>query len=63
MKRFKSPGQIQPLYSDHDKFNNLFHLRRDHVGAARRAARARAFEVWAEVAVCKLTAWPSQPIS
>src|SRR4051812_38728885 len=55
MKRFKSPGQIQRLHSDHDKFSYLFHLRRDHVGAARRrAARARAFEVWAEVAVCKL---------
>ena len=50
MKRFTSPGQAQRFLSTHDPINNLFHLRRDHVTADQhRAARARAFEVWAEV--------------
>src|SRR5919198_402958 len=50
MKRFKSPGQAQRFLSGHDQINNLFHLRRDYVTAvAYRAARARAFAVWAEV--------------
>ncbi len=50
MKRFKSAGQAQRFLSAHDQVNNLFHLRRDHVTAAgHRAARARAFEVWAEI--------------
>src|ERR671927_810659 len=50
MKRFKSPGQAQRFLSAHDPINNLFHLRREHVTANQyRAARARAFEVWAEV--------------
>ena len=50
MKRFKSPGQAKRFLSAHDQVNNLFHLRRDHVTASEyRAARARAFEMWAEI--------------
>ena len=50
MKRFKSPRQAQRFLSAHDQIGNLFHLRRDHVTASEyRAARARAFEVWAEI--------------
>ncbi len=50
MKRFKSASQAQRFLSAHDQVNNLFHLRRDHVTASEyRAARARAFEVWADV--------------
>jgi putative transposase len=50
MKRFKSPRQVQRFLSAHDQINNLFHLRRDHVTANEyRAARARAFEVWADI--------------
>jgi putative transposase len=50
MKRFKSPGQAQRFLSAHDQINNLFPLGREHVPATEyRAARTRAFEVWAEV--------------
>jgi putative transposase len=50
MKRFKSPGQAQRFLSAHDQISNLFQLRRDHVTAVQyRAARTRAFELWAEV--------------
>ena len=50
MKRFKSPRQAQRFLSAHDQVNNLFHLRRDHVTAHEyRAARAHAFEVWADI--------------
>ena len=50
MKRFKSPGQAQRFLSAHDQINNLFHLRRDHRPADQyRAARAQAFQTWAEV--------------
>ena len=50
MKRFKSPRQAQRFLSAHDQINNLFHLRRDHVTASEyQAARARAFQTWAEV--------------
>jgi putative transposase len=50
MQRFKSAGQAQRFLSTHDQISNLFHLRRDHVTASEyRAARARAFEVWADV--------------
>jgi putative transposase len=50
MKGFKSAGQAQRFLSAHDQINNLFHLRRDHVSASQhRAARARAFEVWADI--------------
>src|SRR3954465_14939424 len=50
MKRFKSAGQVQCFLSAHDQINNLFPLCRDHVTAtAYRAARTRAFELWAEI--------------
>ena len=51
MKRFKSAGQAQRFLAAHEGINNLFHLRRDHRPAVPyRAARARAFQAWAEVA-------------
>ena len=50
MKRFKSAGQAQRFLSAHDQVGNLFHLRRDHVTASEyRAARAGAFEMWADI--------------
>ncbi len=50
MKRFKSARQAQRFLSAHGQIANLFHLRRDHVTAVQyRAARARAFEVWADI--------------
>jgi putative transposase len=50
MKRFKSAGQAQRFLSAHDQINNLFPLCRDHVPATEyRAARTRAFELWAEI--------------
>jgi putative transposase len=50
MKRFKSARQAQRFLAAHEPINNLFHLRRDHVTADQyRAARARAFDVWAAV--------------
>jgi hypothetical protein len=50
MKRFKSAGQAQRFLSAHDQINNLFPLCREHVSATDyRAARTRAFELWAEV--------------
>ncbi len=50
MKRFKSARQAQRFLSAHDQVNNLFHLRRDHVSASEyRAARRRAFEMWADI--------------
>jgi putative transposase len=50
MKRYKSAGQVQRFLSAHDPINNPFPLRCNHVTAAQyRAARARAFEVWAEM--------------
>src|SRR5215208_3275204 len=50
MKRFKSPRRAQRFLSAHDGINNLFHLRRHRLPAARyRAARTQAFQTWAEV--------------
>ncbi len=50
MKRFKSPRQVQRFLAARDQINNLFHLCRDHVTASEyRAARACAFEVWADI--------------
>src|SRR3954464_13816 len=38
------------LICAHDQINTLFHLHRGHVTASQsRAARARAFEMWAEI--------------
>jgi putative transposase len=50
MKRFKSARQAQRFLSAHDQINNLFHLRRDHLPTSEyRAARGRAFELWADI--------------
>src|SRR5215211_1353409 len=50
MKRFKSARQAQRFLSAHDPINSLFHLRRDHLAASEyRAARERAFEMWADI--------------
>ena len=50
MKRFKSARQAQRSLSAHDQIANLFHLRRDHVTASEyRAARLRAFQMWADI--------------
>jgi putative transposase len=50
MKRYKSARQAQRFLSAHDQINNLFHLHRDHLNATEyRAARAKAFAVWAEI--------------
>jgi putative transposase len=50
MKRFKSPRPAQRFLSAHDGINNLFHLRRHRFPAAQYpAARAEAFQTWAEV--------------
>jgi putative transposase len=52
MKRFKSARQAQRFLSVHEQISNLFHLRRDQVTAREcRAARARAFETWADISV------------
>ena len=57
MKRFEAAGQAQRFLSAHDRINNLFHLRRDHLTATEhRAARARAFVIWAEVTGVKAAA-------
>jgi len=48
MKRFKSPGHAQRFLSAHDGINNLFP--RHRLPATQyRAARAAAFQVWAEI--------------
>ena len=50
MKRSEAPRQAQRFLSAHGRINNLFRLRRDHAAAVDyRAARTRAFEVWAEI--------------
>jgi putative transposase len=50
MNRFKSARQAQRFLSAHDQINNLFQLRRDHVSADQhRAAKTRAFRIWAEL--------------
>jgi putative transposase len=50
MKRFKSARQAQRFLSAREQINNLFQLCRDHVTASEyRAARARAFETWADI--------------
>jgi putative transposase len=57
MKRFKSARQVQRFLSIHDPIANLFHLRRDHRPVADyRAARAQAFETWAEVVGSRIAA-------
>jgi putative transposase len=50
MKRFKSARQAQRFLSAHDQISNLFHFRRDHITASTyRTAKARAFEMWADI--------------
>ena len=50
MKRSNSPRQTQRFLSTHDQIANLFHHRRDHVTAIQyRIARARTFDVWADI--------------
>ena len=49
MKRFKSAGQVQRFLSVHDQIANLFHRSANTNAADYRRARARAFQVWAEV--------------
>jgi putative transposase len=50
VKQFKSAGQAQRFLSAHDGINNLFRLRRERVTADQhRAARTRAFEIWAGI--------------
>jgi putative transposase len=57
MKRFKSARQAQRFLSAHEQIANLFQLRRDHVTAGqRRAARTRAFAIWAEISGAPATA-------
>jgi putative transposase len=44
------PDRTRPGDPCNNVIGNLFHLRRDHVTASEyRAARARAFETWAEI--------------
>jgi putative transposase len=50
MRRFMSARRAQRFLSTHDQINDLLHLRRDDVTAGEyRAARARAFEGWADI--------------
>src|SRR5215212_1268498 len=50
MKRFKSAGQAQRFLSAQDQIYNLFPLGREHLPAIDyRAARTRAFELWATI--------------
>ena len=49
MKRFKSAGQAQRFLSAHDQVSNLFRRPTNTNAADHRCARARAFQVWAEV--------------
>jgi putative transposase len=49
MKRFKSSGQAQRLLSVQDQIANLFRRPANINAADHRRARARAFQVWAEV--------------
>jgi putative transposase len=57
MKRFKSPRQIQMFLSIHDQVANLFHFPRNQLSAiAYRAARTKAFAVWADITSAKLSA-------
>jgi len=57
MKRFKSPRHVQKFLSIHDQFANLFHFPRNTLSANDyRAARAKAFSAWAEIAAAQLAA-------
>jgi putative transposase len=57
MKRFKSARHVQRFVSIHDPIANLFHCPRNQLTVADyRAARAQAFEDWAEIAGARLAA-------
>jgi putative transposase len=57
MKRFKSPRQVQKFLSIHDQVANLVHFPRNKLSAIdHRAARAKAFSTWAEIAAAPLAA-------
>ena len=50
MKRFKSARHVQRVVSIHDPIANLFHFPRNQLTATEyRAARTRAFELWATI--------------
>jgi putative transposase len=49
MKRFKSAGQAQRFLSAHDQIASLFRRPANTTASDHRRARARAFQVWAEV--------------
>ncbi len=50
MKRFESPRHAQRLLAAHDGIDNLFPLSCHRLPAIQyRAARAQAFQTWAEV--------------
>ena len=49
MKRFKSAGQAQRFLSVHDQVANLFRRPANTIATDHRFARARLFQVWAEV--------------
>ena len=49
MKRFKSAGQAQRFLSKHDQVANFFRRPANTNAADHRNARARAFQLWAEV--------------
>jgi putative transposase len=49
MKRFTSAGQAQRFLSAHDQVANLFRRPTNASAVDHRLARARAFQVWAEV--------------
>jgi len=58
-----SAGQAQRFLAAHDPINNLVHLRRDHVTAVQyRAARAQAFEIWADITGTTAAASQGAPI-
>ena len=57
MTRFKSPRHARKFLSIHDQFANLFHFPRNAFSAIDcRAARAKAFSAWAEIAAAPLKA-------
>jgi putative transposase len=57
MKRFKSPRHVQKFLSIHDPIANLFHFPRNTLSAIDyRAARAKAFAAWAEIAAAPIAA-------
>jgi putative transposase len=57
MKKFKSPRHVQKFLSIHDQIANLFHFPRNTLSAIDyRAARAKAFAAWDEIAAAPIAA-------